>query len=201
MEREQQVIHENERRRKREADLEAMHAKKRKQVTLIKTASEENAQQVEQPLHIREVTNDERKVLDWMTSITNAWTETTTTTDEAELKVIKQTTLSLKPLRKRLKLGLLQPDILDKLLKIIEHCEGRKYKEAHDIYLLLAIGNSPWPLGVKGLINQRSEAVASAHILNDETTRMYMQSFKRLISRCQKLYPADNPSEMITLGS
>lgn len=35
-----------------------------------------------------------------------------------------------------------------------------------------------------------------AHIMNDESQKLYIQSFKRLLTFCQKKFPA-NPSKMV----
>ena len=113
--------------------------------------------------------------------------------------IIEKTKMQISPLIRKIKSGTLQSDISEKLNSIIVNSENREYRAAHDAYILLAIGNAAWPLGglMKGLINARSEAVANAHILNDDTTRLYMQAFKRLMSKCQEIFPAENPSDMI----
>jgi pre-mRNA-splicing factor 18 len=61
----------------------------------------------------------------------------------------------------------------------------RNYLYANDIYLRLAIGNAPWPIGVTSVgIHERSarekishvmNASGQAHIMNDEATRKYLQ--------------------------
>jgi hypothetical protein len=59
----------------------------------------------------------------------------------------------------------------------------RNYLHANDIYLRLAIGNAPWPIGVTSVgIHERSArekishvANGQAHIMNDEATRKYLQ--------------------------
>ena len=80
----------------------------------------------------------------------------------------------------------------------------KEYVRANDIYMQLCIGNSPWPMGVTmvGIHERsgRSKIYTSqvAHILNDETQRKYLQSIKRLISICQKVYPTDPSKSMIS---
>lgn len=65
----------------------------------------------------------------------------------------------------------------------------REYLRANDAYLRLSIGNAPWPIGVTMVgIHERSgrEKIFSnnvAHVLNDETSRKYIQSLKRLVRR------------------
>ena len=55
----------------------------------------------------------------------------------------------------------------------------------------LSIGNAPWPLGVAMLsITVRRNTPKVAHVLNDELTRKWMQSIKRLISVSQEIFPS-----------
>ncbi len=58
---------------------------------------------------------------------------------------------------------------------------GRNYLAAYDVFIKIAIGNSPWPIGVTSVgIHERSarekishaaNAQSAAHIMNDEATR------------------------------
>jgi len=118
----------------------------------------------------------------------------------------RQTRKDLRPLLRKLKQKEVEPPVLDKLHVMIEHCEGREYVSAHDRYIELAIGNSAWPMGVTmvGIHERagRSKIFSSeiAHILNDETTRKYIQMLKRLMSVCQRLFPAA-PSQMVKMST
>ena len=82
----------------------------------------------------------------------------------------------------------------------------RDYLAATDSYIKLAIGNSPWPIGVTMVgIHERSarekiHANGVAHVMNDETTRKYLQSVKRLMTFCQRRYPTD-PSRSVEFNS
>lgn len=82
----------------------------------------------------------------------------------------------------------------------------RDYLAAMDQYIKMAIGNAPWPIGVTMVgIHERSarEKIYTnsvAHIMNDETTRKYLQSIKRLMTLCQRRYPAD-PSKSVEFNS
>lgn len=66
----------------------------------------------------------------------------------------------------------------------------------------MAIGNSPWPIGVTMVgIHARTgrEKIFSknvAHVMNDETQRKYIQALKRLMTKCQEYYPTD-PSRCV----
>ncbi|KAH3745964.1 pre-mRNA-splicing factor 18 [Pelomyxa schiedti] len=93
-------------------------------------------------------------------------------------------------------------DILIPVIDIVKFLKERDYVKANDAYLGMAIGNAPWPMGVTMVgIHERSarEKIFSksvAHILNDETTRKYLQSIKRLMTFCQQRYPTD-PSRCV----
>ncbi|QRW04380.1 pre-mRNA-splicing factor 18 [Ceratobasidium sp. AG-Ba] len=95
----------------------------------------------------------------------------------------------LKPLFKQLKSKTMAPDVLAKLAEIIHHMQKREYQKANDAYLRLSIGNAAWPIGVTMVgIHERSarEKISSdqvAHVLNDEVSRKYIQSVKRLVLR------------------
>ncbi|OEH78607.1 pre-mRNA splicing factor [Cyclospora cayetanensis] len=79
------------------------------------------------------------------------------------------------------------------------------YYHAFLLFMLLAIGNAAWPMGVTMVgIHERAgrsklNTSQVAHILNDETTRKYIQMFKRLMSFCQRKFEA-NPSQTILLS-
>lgn len=113
-----------------------------------------------------------------------------------------QTQAYLKPLFRQLKHNKVADDILKHLVHIVRHLLERDYVKANDYYLQMAIGNSPWPIGVTMVgIHARTgrEKIFSqniAHVLNDETQRKYIQGLKRLITRCQKFFPAD-PSKCV----
>lgn len=118
----------------------------------------------------------------------------------------RQTRKDIKPLIKKLRTKGVEEDILDKLTQMTDCCMEREYRKAHDMYIKLAIGNAAWPMGVTmvGIHERagRSKIFTSeiAHILNDETTRKYIQMYKRLMSFCQRRYPA-NPSQMVEMST
>ncbi len=93
-------------------------------------------------------------------------------------------------------------DILEHIYRIVKLCEDREYSRAGDQYIQLAIGNSPWPIGVTSVgIHDRAarNKIAAnnvAHVMNDEYQRKYITSMKRLMTFCQKKYPTD-PSKML----
>jgi len=116
--------------------------------------------------------------------------------------IFKQTRRYVKPLFKLLRKRTLPDDMLALIFEIVENMKKREYVRANDAYLRLAIGNAPWPIGVTMVgIHERSarEKIFTnqvAHILNDEVTRKYIQSIKRLMTFCQMKYPTD-PSKSV----
>lgn len=114
----------------------------------------------------------------------------------------EQTMAYLKPLFRKLKSVSLSIDILNALSNIVENLMEREYVKANDKYLQMAIGNAPWPIGVTNPgIHARTgrEKISTAlvaHVLNDETQRKYIQGLKRLMTYCQKRFPAD-PSKCV----
>jgi len=114
----------------------------------------------------------------------------------------KQTRRYVRPLFKLLRNRTLPDDMLNLIYEIVENMKKREYVRGNDAYLRLAIGNAPWPIGVTMVgIHERSarEKIFTnqvAHILNDEVTRKYIQSIKRLMTFCQTKYPTD-PSKSV----
>lgn len=113
-----------------------------------------------------------------------------------------QTREYIKPLLRKLQNKSLTEDITDSLTEIVKHLLERNYILASDAYLQMAIGNSPWPIGVTMVgIHARTgrEKIFSknvAHVMNDETQRKYIQALKRLMTKCQEYYPTD-PSRCV----
>lgn len=112
----------------------------------------------------------------------------------------EETMQYLKPLYLRLTHKNIDPELLAGISLIVQAMKDRNYIHANKIYLGLAIGNSPWPIGVTQVgLHERSarEKISfkgtsgKAHIMNDEATRKYIQALKRLITFCQRRYPTD----------
>lgn len=103
-------------------------------------------------------------------------------------------------------LQILPDDIRQALMVVVDCCMKRDYLAAMDQYIKMAIGNAPWPIGVTMVgIHERSarEKIYTnsvAHIMNDETTRKYLQSVKRLMTFCQRRYPT-MPSKAVEFNS
>ncbi|KAG2071774.1 Prp18-domain-containing protein [Suillus decipiens] len=109
----------------------------------------------------------------------------------------------LKPLFKTLRSRNLPPDMLVRIAEIVYYMQKRQYQRANDSYLRLSIGNAPWPIGVTMVgIHERSarEKISTdqvAHVLNDEVSRKYIQSLKRLLTFSQTKYPPEDVSQLM----
>lgn len=132
--------------------------------------------------------------------------ERRTAKGKAMVATYKQCARYLNPLFKFCRKKVLPDDIRRALTVVVDCCMKRDYLAAMDQYIKLAIGNSPWPIGVTMVgIHERSarEKIYTnsvAHIMNDETTRKYLQSIKRLMTFCQRLYPT-MPSKAVEFNS
>ncbi|RHZ88029.1 hypothetical protein Glove_26g99 [Diversispora epigaea] len=115
----------------------------------------------------------------------------------------RQTTEYMQPFFRSLKKKSIEPDVLARVTEITHYMQIREYMNANDAYLRLSIGNAPWPIGVTMVgIHERSarEKIFSAqvaHVLNDETTRKWIQSIKRLMTFCQTKYPPADNSQLM----
>lgn len=81
----------------------------------------------------------------------------------------KQSKENLQPFFRHLKKDQLQKDVLEHITKMCHHMQKREYVKANDVYLKLAIGNAPWPIGVTSVgIHERS---ARERISSSQTAR------------------------------
>jgi len=107
----------------------------------------------------------------------------------------KQTRKYIKPLCTMLKKKTTSPDILKCLDRIVDNCLIREYRKANEVYMEMAIGNAPWPMGVTMVgIHERAGRAKIftsqvAHVLNDDTHRKFIQAVKRLMTFSQFKYP------------
>ncbi|XP_020213962.1 pre-mRNA-splicing factor 18 [Cajanus cajan] len=158
---------------------------------------------------------DEDKILVFFKRLLNEWKQELHEMAEAEKRTakgksmvatFKQCARYLNPLFKFCRKKVLPDDIRQALMIVVECCMKRDYLAAMDHYIKLAIGNAPWPIGVTMVgIHERSarEKIYTnsvAHIMNDETTRKYLQSVKRLMTFCQRRYPT-LPSKAVEFNS
>lgn len=158
---------------------------------------------------------EEDKILVFFKRLLNEWNQELDEMPEAEKRTakgksmvatFKQCARYLHPLFKFCRKKVLPDDIRQALLVVVECCMKRDYLAAMDQYIKMAIGNAPWPIGVTMVgIHERSarEKIYTnsvAHIMNDETTRKYLQSIKRLMTFCQRRYPT-MPSKAVEFNS
>eukprot|EP00656_Telonema_subtile_P030407 TRINITY_DN33381_c0_g1_i1.p1 TRINITY_DN33381_c0_g1~~TRINITY_DN33381_c0_g1_i1.p1 ORF type:complete len:274 (+),score=69.95 TRINITY_DN33381_c0_g1_i1:238-1059(+) len=112
----------------------------------------------------------------------------------------KQCRRYMKPLFERLEAQQVSADILSKLSSMISLLDKQEYAKAADVYLKLCIGNAAWPVGATSVgIHERAGRSRIfegniAHVMQDETTRKYLQSFKRLMTFLQSIRPHENPT-------
>ncbi|PCH42614.1 Prp18-domain-containing protein [Wolfiporia cocos MD-104 SS10] len=115
----------------------------------------------------------------------------------------RQSAEYLKPLFKLLRSRSLPSDMLARVAEIVHYMQKRQYQKANDSYLRLSIGNAPWPIGVTMVgIHERSarEKISAdqvAHVLNDEVSRKYIQSLKRLLTFSQTKYPPYDVTQLM----
>lgn len=158
---------------------------------------------------------EEDKILVFFKRLLNEWKQELNEMQEIEKRTakgksmvatFKQCARYLNPLFKFCRKKVLPYDIRQALLVVVECCMKRDYLAAMDQYIKMAIGNAPWPIGVTMVgIHERSarEKIYTnsvAHIMNDETTRKYLQSIKRLMTFCQRRYPT-LPSKAVEFNS
>ena len=116
-----------------------------------------------------------------------------------------EATINIQPLLKMLEKQALEKDLVMHLEIIMQQLLMRDYVKAMEQYVMLTIGNAPWPMGVTSVgIHERAgrEKIFeqhTAHILNDEQKRKYIHAFKRLMMFCQFKYPTD-PSKTYEPG-
>ena len=119
-----------------------------------------------------------------------------------ELEKYKQCSQNIRPLLTALQERNLNQVILDKLFKVMVFAENRDLLNANDRYIDLSIGNAAWPMGLTMVgIHQRTgkSSVAPsqvAYILNDEATKKYLQSIRRILSFLQIRYNI-SPSQSV----
>jgi hypothetical protein len=113
-----------------------------------------------------------------------------------------QTQRELKPLLSQIRTDKVNSDIFESLLRISHLALDRRYVDCNTEYLKLAIGNKPWQVGVGNVfIQERSslDRIATAsHLLNEETTRRFVQSVKRLITKAEQFHPAYDFSQVFS---
>jgi pre-mRNA-splicing factor 18 len=116
-------------------------------------------------------------------------------------KVIYQDSLdSLKPFFSQLKRSAVAESVIEKCFIIAEKLRMKEFKRANEVYMELAIGNAPWPMGVTMVgIHERSgrEKLAQAsnvgHVLNNEKQRKIVQTIKRCVTFTEEYKRQEEP--------
>lgn len=120
-----------------------------------------------------------------------------------ETKTYKQCKDYIRPLIKLCKRKCLDPGLRSALVKMVDYCDDGEFVLANDAYILVAIGNAAWPIGVTSVgIHTRTarEAVEQknvAHVMNNESQRKYLTSVKRLMKFAQDARPDVAPSKKV----
>ena len=118
--------------------------------------------------------------------------------------IYKQCRGYIKPLLRLLKRREVTKIIMNKLFEVMVFCLDLDFIRAHNKYIELAIGNAPWPMGVTmvGIHERsgRSKIFTSqvAHILNDDNTKKYLLSVKRIMSLVQRLNPTSPSNQVVS---
>ncbi|XP_021776278.1 pre-mRNA-splicing factor 18-like [Chenopodium quinoa] len=172
-----------------------------KDIKLMKAKFEDLCEEDKILVFFKRLLNEWRQELNEMQDLSRR-----TAKGKQTVATFKQCGRYLTPLFKFCRKRALPDDIKKSLMFVVDCCMQRDYRTAVDCYIKLAIGNAPWPIGVTMVgIHERSarEKIYTnsvAHIMNDETTRKYLQSVKRLVTFCQRKYPTV-PSKSIEFNS
>ena len=153
----------------------------------------------------------EDRVRGWIQRGMAAWRSDLSAVPEAERRTAKgrqelrnfqDSLIDLRPLVEGLKARGIAQDVVSRLDRIVAACDKREYVKATEEYIGLTIGNAAWPIGVTQVgIHSRAgrskiEDAKVQHIMKNETSRLYLTSFKRLMTRAQERSPA-KPSKMV----
>ncbi|CAM9707791.1 unnamed protein product [Chrysoparadoxa australica] len=122
-----------------------------------------------------------------------------------ETRMQKQTKDYLRPMFKLCKHKQMNPGILQNFVEMVDFMEQGEFVKAHDVYMLTAIGNAPWPIGLTMVgIHERSgrekiETRNVAHVMNNEAQRKYLVSIKRLMTYLQDKRTDVPPSKKVSV--
>eukprot|EP00928_Gymnodinium_smaydae_P021520 TRINITY_DN18408_c0_g1_i1.p1 TRINITY_DN18408_c0_g1~~TRINITY_DN18408_c0_g1_i1.p1 ORF type:complete len:628 (+),score=132.99 TRINITY_DN18408_c0_g1_i1:139-1884(+) len=135
---------------------------------------------------------------DWETwLIERSKAEGSSTALNTERANFRQSKQYLRPLRRALRDSSVGRGMIRSIAAVASACERRDYKEAKESYMRLAIGNQAWPMGITMVTfhdranRHKISEDSVSHILNDETTRKYVQMVKRLVSFHEQRWPVD----------
>mmetsp|Transcript_12628 Transcript_12628/g.38895 ORF Transcript_12628/g.38895 Transcript_12628/m.38895 type:complete len:323 (+) Transcript_12628:77-1045(+) len=120
-----------------------------------------------------------------------------------ETRTYKQTKDYVRPLVKLCKRRSLDLSMRTSLTEIVGHCDAGEFVKANNAYILIAIGNAAWPIGVTSVGihtrvgRERVEQKNVAHVMNDECARKYLTSMKRLMKVAQDSRDDVAPSKKV----
>ncbi|KAK8821160.1 hypothetical protein WA538_005789 [Blastocystis sp. DL] len=106
----------------------------------------------------------------------------------AATKACQQTADTLKGFFKLCTKRRVPYDIRSNLLKIADQMEQGDFSQAFKTYLLITIGDAPWPLGVTATgiyersSRERIQKENCGHVMHNDTVRQYLTSIKRLMT-------------------
>jgi len=154
----------------------------------------------------------------WVRKVMKAWEQEVANRSDDEKKKAayrvevaqhRQARRDVRPLQKRCKVYAMDDMLLPKVHSIVSLAEQREYRDASEAYIDLSIGKAAWPVGLGcggGVLmedvillhdkfNRMANVKDIAYLLNDETTRKYVQALKRLMRVAQKHFPPTDPSK------
>lgn len=148
------------------------------------------------------------RILGWARSVLHSWQGSLQTGRSSpteyrlpfseDYTLFQQTIDGLKPLVLLIQSETLDSHVLSSLHKLVSFAEQGHFSDANSQFLKLSIGNKPWPIGVGNCFIQERASMdriaTSTHLLNDECTRRYIQTIKRLLTKAEELKLHPTPS-------
>lgn len=141
-----------------------------------------------------------KDIYEWIRYVMDTWEsdlkEKKLPSGHQQMVTFKSSQMYLKPFLKLLRRDQVPKDVTTNIHKILTNCRTRNYEEAHQVYMDLAIGNKPWPIGVtmstfhERAAHARIGSDNEGHVLQDETTRKYIHAVKRLLTFSQQKWPS-----------
>ena len=129
--------------------------------------------------------------------------EKATAAGHAATRDVQQARAFMKPFFKLCKREKVKPSMLQRVLRMVQLCKQQEFVKAEQEYFDLSIGRAAWPMGVTttGIHSRASRTKLHtdniAHVMNDERTRKYITSIRRLMTEFERWYPTA-PSRMTT---
>ena len=113
-------------------------------------------------------------------------------------KKLKETKQALKGLLQLLKQREIREEVPTGFFLVARLCQIRSYIKAHDHYLSLSSGKTQWITEKPDTRHRGGLITSTPHIetISEGTYHLYTQSFKRLMTLCQRKYPT-SPSKSV----